>query len=253
MANHLTPSELAREAGLERKEVLLKCLENGVIAYFYDHTSGQTVKAMNIVDVSYVTPTARVPLDFEVVKKLEYQVDLQGKPSRAQVKTKHEMLEGMLRFAVQNEVLFSWVVFDLWYGSAENMRFVKLDLGKQFITTLKGNRKIKLLEQAGAHLQAVESLELQEGKAYQARLEGVPFDVVVVKLVFKHEGSHDAVQFLCSSATGLTGEEVRLGYQKRWPVEEQHKSGKQNASLGASPASLVTSRVNHVFCSFVGC
>lgn len=30
MANHLTPSELAREAGLERKEVLSKCLENGV-------------------------------------------------------------------------------------------------------------------------------------------------------------------------------------------------------------------------------
>jgi hypothetical protein len=30
MANHLTPTELAREAGLERKEVLLKCLENGV-------------------------------------------------------------------------------------------------------------------------------------------------------------------------------------------------------------------------------
>jgi hypothetical protein len=30
MANHLTPSELAREAGLERKEVLLKCIENGV-------------------------------------------------------------------------------------------------------------------------------------------------------------------------------------------------------------------------------
>jgi hypothetical protein len=30
MANHLTPTELAREAGLERKEVLSKCLENGV-------------------------------------------------------------------------------------------------------------------------------------------------------------------------------------------------------------------------------
>ncbi len=30
MANHLTPTELAREAGLERKEVLVKCLENGV-------------------------------------------------------------------------------------------------------------------------------------------------------------------------------------------------------------------------------
>lgn len=30
MANHLTPTELAHEAGLERKEVLSKCLELGV-------------------------------------------------------------------------------------------------------------------------------------------------------------------------------------------------------------------------------
>jgi hypothetical protein len=30
MANHLTPTELANEAGLERKEVLSKCLEYGV-------------------------------------------------------------------------------------------------------------------------------------------------------------------------------------------------------------------------------
>lgn len=30
MANHLTPTELARESGLGRKEVLAKCLENGV-------------------------------------------------------------------------------------------------------------------------------------------------------------------------------------------------------------------------------
>lgn len=30
MANHLTPSELANEAGLEREEVLSKCIEMGV-------------------------------------------------------------------------------------------------------------------------------------------------------------------------------------------------------------------------------
>jgi hypothetical protein len=30
MANHLTPTELAREAGLGRKEVLSKCMELGV-------------------------------------------------------------------------------------------------------------------------------------------------------------------------------------------------------------------------------
>jgi hypothetical protein len=30
MANHLTPTELAREAGLERRDVIHKCLELGV-------------------------------------------------------------------------------------------------------------------------------------------------------------------------------------------------------------------------------
>jgi hypothetical protein len=30
MANHLTPTELARESGLGRREVLSKCLEMGV-------------------------------------------------------------------------------------------------------------------------------------------------------------------------------------------------------------------------------
>jgi hypothetical protein len=30
MPNHLTPTELAREAGLERREVISKCMEMGV-------------------------------------------------------------------------------------------------------------------------------------------------------------------------------------------------------------------------------
>ena len=30
MANHLTPTELAREAGMDRREVIDKCMEMGV-------------------------------------------------------------------------------------------------------------------------------------------------------------------------------------------------------------------------------
>jgi hypothetical protein len=30
MANHLTPTELARESGLDRRDVIAKCLELGV-------------------------------------------------------------------------------------------------------------------------------------------------------------------------------------------------------------------------------
>jgi hypothetical protein len=30
LANHLTPTELAREAGMDRREVITKCMEMGV-------------------------------------------------------------------------------------------------------------------------------------------------------------------------------------------------------------------------------
>ena len=30
MANHLTPTELAREAGMDRREVITRCMEMGV-------------------------------------------------------------------------------------------------------------------------------------------------------------------------------------------------------------------------------
>jgi hypothetical protein len=30
LANHLTPTELAREAGMDRREVISKCMEMGV-------------------------------------------------------------------------------------------------------------------------------------------------------------------------------------------------------------------------------
>lgn len=30
MANHLTPTELAREAGMDRREVIARCMEMGI-------------------------------------------------------------------------------------------------------------------------------------------------------------------------------------------------------------------------------
>jgi hypothetical protein len=40
-------------------------------------------------------------------------------------------------------------------------------------------------------------------------------------------------------------------YQKRWKVEEYHKSAKSNASYAKSPAHRVGSQLNHLFCSII--
>ena len=40
-------------------------------------------------------------------------------------------------------------------------------------------------------------------------------------------------------------------YQKRWRIEEYHKSIKQNSALAKSPTKTVRTQSNHVFASIV--
>ena len=69
----------------------------------------------------------------------------------------------LLRVAVHNQVLFQYVLNDLWYASADNMKFIKLDLKKDFIMPLKENRKVAVGEtdnQRGPYA-AVSTLDLR--------------------------------------------------------------------------------------------
>jgi hypothetical protein len=54
MANHLTPTELARESGLERREVIAKCMELGVPIF-----QGRIDKSLFLASMSEVAPSAR--------------------------------------------------------------------------------------------------------------------------------------------------------------------------------------------------
>ncbi len=53
MANHLTPTELAKEAGLERREVIVKCVEWGVPIY-----NGKIDKSLFISSLHEITSTS---------------------------------------------------------------------------------------------------------------------------------------------------------------------------------------------------
>ena len=56
MAIHLTPTELAREAGLERREVIEKCMELGVPIF-----QGRIDKTLFITCLSEAATTSGVP------------------------------------------------------------------------------------------------------------------------------------------------------------------------------------------------
>jgi hypothetical protein len=54
MANHLTPTELAREAGLERRDVIVKCVEMGVPIF-----NGRIDKTLFLSSLAEMMPGAQ--------------------------------------------------------------------------------------------------------------------------------------------------------------------------------------------------
>jgi hypothetical protein len=56
MANHLTPTELARESGLGRTEILSKCMELGVPIF-----KGRIDKSLFLASLRQVGPQAQRP------------------------------------------------------------------------------------------------------------------------------------------------------------------------------------------------
>lgn len=139
-------------------------------------------------------------------------------------------------------------------ASAENMRWVKQTLHKEFVMPIKTNRHVALSsnDRQRGRFQRVEMLDLEPTVAREAYLEGLDFAVLLVKQVFVNEDGSRGVQYLVTSDLTLSGEQIIALYRKRWNVEPYHKSLKQNASLEKSPTQTVTTQTNHLFAALCG-
>ena len=123
--------------------------ENEIVCWHYDHAKGRTVKGINLITALYGTGHAgqplSLPVSFDLVEKTEASTDKEtGRPRRRSPTTKNERVRRMLRACADNRLRFRYVLADVWYASAENMRYVRLDLGSHFIFPLKANRKVAL-------------------------------------------------------------------------------------------------------------
>ena len=77
------------------------------------------------------------------------------------------------------------------------------------------------------------------------------FPVVLIKKVFTNDDGSKGILYLASNDDTSTADQLYSVYQKRWRIEEYHKSIKQNASLAKSPTKKVRSQCNHIFCSLI--
>lgn len=229
--------------------------ENEIVCWHYDHAQDRQVKGINFLSAVYHVQDLTLPVGFRLVAKTEYYVDQKdGKTKRRSPVSKNDHYQALLRQAKQNRIPFRFVLNDVWYASADNMRFVKQDLERDFIMPLKSNRKLALSsgEKSRGRYVRVDSLPLEAGVVREIYLEGVDFPLALVKQVFANEDGSSGTQYLVSSQTTLTSDAIIDLYRKRWNVEPFHKSLKQNASLEKSPTRTVRTQTNHLFASFCG-
>jgi hypothetical protein len=229
--------------------------ENDIVCWHYDHAKDRTIKGINFLTVMYHAQGVSLPVGFALVAKTEHYIDKKdGKSKRRSPVSKNEYYQQLTQHAVANQIPFTYVLNDVWYASADNMMFVKHTLHKEFIMPLKANRKVALSladKQAGRYLR-VDTLVLEPRTVREVYLEQVDVPLLLVKQVFENDDGSTGLQYLVTSDTTLSYNDITTLYRKRWNVEPYHKSLKQNASLEKSPTQTVRTQTNHFVAALCG-
>jgi len=229
--------------------------ENDIVCWHYDHSKNRSIKGINFLSTLYHNQDISLPIGFELVAKTEEYLDKKtNKMKRRSPITKNEMARRMLLQAVKNQVLFRFVLFDVWFASSENLMFIKHTCEKDVICPIKQNRKIALSleEKINGQYKAVSTLETKPDTELEIYLEAVDFPLTLIKQVFTNEDGSIGILYLIASDKTLTFDQITTIYQKRWNVECYHKSLKQNVSLAKSPTHTEKTQTNHFFAALCG-
>ncbi len=222
---------------------------NEMICWHYDHTQGRSVKGVNFMTALYHSDDMSLPIGVEFIRKSRSMVNKKGRMVKQSEKNKNQLYREMLWRASYN-INFKYVLNDSWFTNSENMDFVVTKCKCHFIMALKENRKVAVSKEAkeqGIYV-SIKSLEL-EGRTMSVYFEKLDFPVLVSKQVFKNEDGSTGALYLVSSDLSLQHGQMAAIYQKRWKVEEYHKSIKSNTAFAKSPTRTVQTQTSHFIAS----
>ncbi|MGI4869654.1 MAG: IS701 family transposase [Janthinobacterium lividum] len=225
---------------------------NELICTHWDHSQQRFVQGLNFGSLLYQAGEVALPIAAELVAKTVPVFNAKTQQTSYQSAfTKNEYLQQMLRVA-QQQVAYRYLLADSWYASAENMTLVR-QLGHHFVFALESSRTVALSAEARAkgQFQAMQSLAFPDEQPLRVYLRSVEETVLVARQVFTNKDGSQGTLYLVSSDTDLTQTQLTTIYQRRWRVEEYHKSLKQNASMGKSPTKMPATQATHFFAALL--
>lgn len=224
--------------------------ESNIMCWHFDHTVGKSVRGINMLNALYYSNEVSVPISFEIIEKFQYS-DIETKEVKRKANvSKNELMRDMIQTAINNQLKFRYVLMDTWFSAKENFEFI-LKHNKEFIAALKSNRLFatSLDNKYQGKFTRVDELELSDKQSIRGYLKGYDKEIVIVRRVFTNrDGSIGMLNLVCSDIN-LDGDTVSTIYEKRWKVEEFHKSLKHNVDLAKSPTKTIRTQSNHIFLS----
>ena len=196
------------------------------------------IHGINIVNLVHTNKSGDTsfPIDYAV-----YCPDADGR-------TKNDIFRDMITQALMRGVKSKRVLFDSWYGSVENLKFLA-DKGLIFYTSIKENRKISLKpdDPYRAVAQYIWN-DINPEAGVSVKLKELPFKVCLFKVVatngdidwvITNDPDHNHDRDLVVRTNGI-----------RWRIEELHRELKQNALIDRCQARSGKAQRNHIGCAF---
>lgn len=211
----------------------------------YDHSQGRYLEfAHCLVGLCWADhQKRRYPLRFEV-----YQKKKDCQKEGLKFKTKIELAQQLINWAVKQGIPFQTVVFDSWFFCKELVDHIE-SLGKDWIGMSRSNRKLTVKGKqftCGRYAATLNPTTLRTTKvkggqfniqSLQARLPSLRRGKKTIRLVVSFEqprkgGEERKPVFLVSNRKDIRPERLLRAYQVRWNIETFFKDAKSHLGLG---------------------
>lgn len=229
--------------------------ETGLVSTYFDHTSNEYVKAINFLTLLYRVEDVLLPIGLHlVIKYLQCQLKDRKEVWKAP-QTKNEAFRELLRQAHQNAIPFGYVLADSWYTNADNINAV-LAIKKHWLGAFKTNLEVALSKQdrANGRFVSISTVNLAVGVPREVYIRSGAVPVLVCKDILPNKDGSVGELLLLTTDTTMSYQQILTTYQKRWGIEDYHKSLKNNTSLQNSPARNITTQSTHLLasvCAFI--
>jgi len=197
-----------------------------LLSYQYSGAYHKVIQGIGLVNLVLVDNDQCMPIDYRIFSK------------KIDGRTKHMHMQEMITLALHRGIKPSAVVFDHWYGSVKNFKFLERN-NLTWITTLSGNRIVDF----GEHI--ADKTIPEEGVVVHLRACGF---IKVFKIFSQAKGE---IEYMATNNLKFSREDIKRVAAKRWKIEEYHRGLKQTTGIEKCQARTQRSQRNHIFCSII--